>query len=146
MDIVAIILGFIIGVVVVLLSIELAIKKPSGKIPKSKSTNKWDIGEIANPKIIAEYLMDDIDIPKNSKVIVNQYRSKDNLSGITTKEHKGIRGNYIIGDDRALILSGPMKKDEVGFWTVEKEIVEKLNEEFNEKWNEAQTMKFEEKK
>ena len=88
---------------------------------------------------MAEYLSD-VDLPKNSKIIVNQYKSKEALAGLNVKEHKGLKGNIIVGDDRALILSGPVKKDEVGFWTVEKEIVNRLNQEFNEMWEEASSI------
>jgi hypothetical protein len=31
-----------------------------------------------------------------------------------------------------LILSGPIKQDELGIWTVEKEMLEKLNRYFND--------------
>jgi len=93
---------------------------------------------------MAEYLVS-ADIPKGSKVIVNKIKDESILTGLNAKTHKGIRGNYIIGDDRALILSGPLKKNEVGFWTVEKDIVEKLNQDFEEKWADATRMKSEEK-
>ena len=52
---------------------------------------------------------------------------------------------YIIGDDRVLVLSGPLKKNELGIWTVEKEIVEQLNNEFDQMWNEGTKMTFDEK-
>lgn len=145
MDIVALIIGFILGVIVVGIAVEIGIKKVTSATPSSKHTNKWSISEISNPKIMAEYLSD-VDIPKNSKVIVNKYADKNMLAGLDVKEHSGIKGNFIVGDDRALILSGPLKKDEVGFWTVEEEIVKKLNQEFDEMWTEAETMKFEENK
>jgi len=85
---------------------------------------------------MAEYL-GDIEIPKNSKVIVNKYRDKQMLAGLNVKSNPDLKGNFIIGDDRALILAGPVKKDEIGIWTVEKEIVDKLNDEFNELWSEG---------
>ncbi len=145
MDIIALSLGFIVGVVVVGLAIELGMKKTTRVAPASKHTDKWDISEIVNPRIMAEYLVD-ADIPKNSKVIVNQCKDKSILNGIDAKEHDGIKGNFILGDDRALILAGPLKKDEVAFWTVEKEIVDRLSQEFEEKWDEATAMNVEEKK
>jgi hypothetical protein len=145
MDIVALIIGFILGVIVVGIAVEIGIKKVTSATPSSKHTNKWSISEISNPKIMAEYLSD-VDIPKNSKVIVNKCADRNMLAGLDAKEHSGIKGNFIVGDDRALILSGPLKKDEVGFWTVEEEIVKKLNQDFDEMWTEAETMKFEEDK
>ena len=143
MDLIALIIGFAIGVIVVGLAIEIGLKKTSQNIPASKHTKKWSIDEITNPRIMAEYL-NDVDIPKNSKVLVKKYKTKAQFAGLDVKEHKGIRGNYIVGDDRVLILAGPIKKDEVGFWTVEKEIVQKLNQEFDEMWAEGSKMESEE--
>ena len=136
MDIISLIIGFSIGVVIVGLAIEMGMKKTSRTPPSSKQTKKWNISEITNPRIMAEYLSD-VDIPKNSKIIVNKYKTKDVLTGLNVKEHNGIKGNFIVGDDRALILAGPIKRDELGIWTVEKEIVDELNQEFNKMWMEA---------
>lgn len=139
MDIISLVIGFAIGVIVVGLVIEIGMKKSSQTPPASKHAKKWSISEISNPRIMAEYLSD-VELPKNSKVIVSRYKNKEMLAGLDVKQHKGIKGNYIVGDDRALILAGPVKKDEVGFWTVEKDIVEKLNQEFDEMWSEGTKM------
>ncbi len=144
MDIVSLIIGFAIGVVVVGLAIEIGIKKTSQVPPASKHTKSWNISEISNPRIMAEYLSD-VELPKDSKIIVKTYKNKEALNGLDVKEHKGIKGNFILGDDRALILAGPIKKDELGFWTVEKDIVQKLNLEFNEMWAEGSRLEQEEK-
>ena len=144
-DPIPLVIGFAIGVVVVSLAIEVGMKKTSKAEPASRHTKKWNISEISNPRIMAEYLVN-AEIPKGSKVIVNKIKDENILKGLNAKTHKGIRGNYIIGDDRALILSGPVKKNEMGFWTVEKDIVEKLNQDFEEKWADATRMKPEETK
>jgi len=133
MDVIALLLGFVIGVIVLGIAIEIGSKRTNQAVSTSKHTKKWSISEISNPKIMAEYLTD-VDLPKDSKIIVNNYKDKNMLAGLNVKEHKGIKGNFIVGDDRALILAGPIKKDEVGFWTVDKEIVETLNNEFDEMW------------
>ena len=144
MDIVSLIIGFAIGVVVVGLAIEIGMKKTSQVPPASKHTKSWNISEISNPRIMAEYISD-VELPKDSKIIVKKYTSKEMLTGLDVKEHQGIKGNYILGDDRALILAGPIKKDELGFWTVEKDIVQKLNQEFNEMWAEGSRMQQDKK-
>jgi len=144
MEIVSLVIGFILGVILVGIVVEIGAKKTASTTPASRPAKEWSISEISNPKIMAEYLSD-IDLPKGSKIIVNKYKNKEKLAGLNVREHKGIKGNYIIGDDRALILAGPVKKDEIGFWTVEKEIIEKLNSEFDEMWNEATQLKHEEK-
>lgn len=145
MDVIALVIGFAIGVIVVSIAIELSMKKTSHTTPASMHTKSWDISEISNPRVMAEYLMD-ADLPKNSKVIVNQCKDKNLLMGLDAKTHAGIKGNYIIGDDRVLILAGPVKKDEMGIWTVEKEIVEKLNQDFEKMWADGTKMEVEEKK
>ena len=139
MDIVSLVIGFILGVIVVGLAVEIGLKKVISKTPSSKHTKNWSIDEIPNPKIMAEYLSN-VELPKNSRVLVNRYKDKDLLTGLNAREHRGIKGNFIIGDDRALILAGPVKKDEVGFWTVEEDIVKQLNQEFDEFWAEATKM------
>ena len=142
MDVISLIIGFVIGVVLVGLAIEIGSKKATQVSSASKKAKSWSISEISNPKIMAEYLSD-VELPKNSKVIVNTYKNKEMLAGLEVREHKGIKGNFIVGEDRALILSGPIRKDEVGFWTVEKEIIEKLNQEFDEMWAEGEKIEFE---
>ena len=143
--VISLIVGFVIGVIVVGIAIEFGIKKTSRATPASKHTKKWSISEISNPKIMAEYL-GDVELPKDSKILVNKYKDKEMFAGLDVKKHSGIKGNYIVGDDRALILSGPVKKDELGFWTVEKEIIDKLNAEFEENWGKGTTIKQEDKK
>ncbi|MCK5458928.1 MAG: hypothetical protein KAI20_03485 [Thermoplasmatales archaeon] len=145
MDIVAILIGFIIGVICVGLAIELGMKKTSNRLPASRPTHKWTIEEISNPRIIAEN-MGEITLPKNAKVVVNQFEDKNKFVGMEVKEHSGIRGNFILGDDRALILSGPVKEDELGIWTVEKGMLDKLNRYFEDSWSKGTRMQHEEKK
>lgn len=142
-DIISLVIGFIIGILLVGLAVEIGMKKVSGNSPSSKHTKKWSISEISNPKIMAEYLSD-VELPKNSKLLVNKYKDKEKFIGMNVKEHRGIRGNYIVGDDRALILAGPIKKDEIAFWTVEKDIVEELKRDFESKWAEAEEMEWQE--
>jgi len=144
MDVIAFILGIVIGVVSVGLAIELGMRKTSTAQPASRPTHKWSISEISNPRIVAEY-MGDVKLPKNAKVVVNQFEDKDMFKGLNVKKHSGIRGNYILGDDRALILAGPIKEDELGVWTVEKEMLDKLNRYFEDSWSKATKIKNDEK-
>jgi hypothetical protein len=136
MDILSLFIGFGIGVVVVAIAIEFGTKRTTKQTPSSRRTTDWSLQEIKNPKIMAEYL-GDIDIPRNSQVLVHKYKTGRNFDGSYARRSNGIRGNYILGENRALILSGPVKSDELGFWTVEKEIVDQLHQEFNAHWNNA---------
>ena len=135
-DILSLIIGFGIGIIVVGIAIEFGAKKTVKPLPSSRPAQKWSIEEISNPKIMAEYL-GDIEIPKNAKLIVNKYKEGLNFDGVDVRRNPTIKGNFIIGDDRALILAGPIKKDEVAFWTVEKEIVDALHRKFEDTWHSA---------
>jgi hypothetical protein len=136
MDVVAFVIGLIIGVITVGLAIEIGMRRVNRSQPATRPTHKWSIAEITNPRIIAEN-MGAIELPKNAKVVVNEYQDGMLLKGLEVKQHSGIRGNYILGDDRALILSGSIKQDELGIWTVEKDMLEKLNKYFNDSWEKA---------
>jgi hypothetical protein len=144
MDPVPLIIGFAIGVVVVSVAIELGLKRSSKSEPASRHTKKWSISEISNPRIMAEYL-GEIELPTNSKLLVNKYRDAEMFAGLNVKKHSGIKGNFIIGDDRALILAGPLKQDEIGIWTVEKDIIEQLKSEFDDMWAQGFQLDTEEK-
>jgi hypothetical protein len=139
MDVLAFVLGLIIGVIAVGLAIELGMRRVNKTEPATRPTHKWSIAEIANPRIIAEN-MGAIELPKNAKVVVNEFQDGAMLKGLEVKQHSGIRGNFILGDDRALILSGPIKQDELGVWTVEKDMLEKLNKYFEDSWEKATPM------
>jgi hypothetical protein len=145
MDVLAFIIGLIIGVIAVGLAIELGMRRISKTQPATRPTHKWSIAEIANPRIIAEN-MGDIELPKNAKIVVNEFQDGALLKGMDVKHHTGIRGNFILGDDRALILSGPIKQDELGIWTVEKEMLEKLNKYFEDSWEKATPLSDDEQK
>lgn len=138
-DILSLFIGFGIGVVVVAIAIEFGTKRTTKQAPSSRRTTDWSLQEIKNPKIMAEYL-GDIDIPKRSQVLVHKYKDGRDFNGSYAKKSTGIKGNYILGDNRALILSGPVKQDEIGFWTVEKEIVDQLHQEFDRHWNNAREL------
>jgi len=138
-DVISLVIGFSIGVVLVGLALEIGLKKTSNATPASKHAKSWDISEISNPRIMAEYLSD-VDIPKNSKVVVNKCKNKGALANIDARINAGVRGNFIVGDDRALILAGPINRNEIGFWTVEKDIVEQLKQDFDQKWAEGSKM------
>jgi len=71
MDVISLVVGFIIGVIVVALAVEMGLKKITSTNPSSKHTKSWSVDEISNPKIMAEYLSK-VDLPKNSKVLVNR--------------------------------------------------------------------------
>ena len=145
MDILSLVVGFLIGVVVVAIAIEFGTKKKTKPMPSSRRTEEWSVDEIENPKIMAEYL-GSVVLPKNSKVLVNRYKDRNLMQDVHAKQNTNIKGNYILGPDRALILAGPVKQEELGIWTIEKEIVKSLHEEFDHYWHQSEDLPKEDKK
>ena len=141
--VVGFIIGFILGIIVVALAIELGMRKTHNEQPTSRPTHTWSVDEIENPRIIAESL-GAIKLPSDARVVVNRCQDKNMLKGLQVKEHPGIRGNYIVGDDRALIISGSLTPNALGVWTVEKNMLDKLHGYFEDSWCKASTMEFDE--
>ena len=94
MDIILFIIGFVIGVVCVALAIEFGMKKISKSEPSSRTTQKWSISEIRNPRVIAEYL-GDVDIPKNSRIRLLQKHWKHP----SQKQQKNVVSTQVCWDD-----------------------------------------------
>ena len=143
MDIIGFIVGFVLGVIVVGLAIDLGMRKSQAAQPSSRPTHAWSLDEIKNPRIIAEDL-GVLKLPKDARVVVNRYHDQNSLKGIQVRSHHGIRGNYIVGDDRALILSGALAPNALGIWTIEKAMLEKLNGYFEDSWCKASSMQVDE--
>ena len=143
MDIIGFIIGFVLGVIVVGLAIDLGMRKSHTAQPSSRPTHTWSLDEIKNPRIIAEEL-GALKLPKDARVVVNRYHDPGSLKGIQARTHPGIRGNYILGDDRALILSGALAPNALGIWTIEKAMLEKLNGYFEDSWCKASSMQVDE--
>ena len=131
--------------VVVGLAIEFGMRKGQTAQPSSRPTHTWSLDEIENPRIIAEDL-GVLTLPKNARVVVNRFHDENSLKNIEVRTHPGIRGNYILGDDRALILSGAIAPNALGIWTIEKAMLEKLNSYFEDSWCKASAMHFDESK
>jgi len=128
-----IVLGIIIGVIMAIMAVELGRKKPEKPEPTTRYIQKWSIDTISHPRIVAEYMLD-ATLPKNAKIVVKQCKNKDILKGLNVKYNPNVKGSFILGDDRALILAGPFRDDEVAIVTVEKHVLIRLNEIFNEYW------------
>ncbi len=134
MDLVALIIGIFVGAIVAIIAIALSLKKPEKPEPTSRYTKNWDLKTLSNPKIVAEYLLDDIDIPKDAKIVVKQCKDNNILKGLDVRYNPNVRGCFALGDDRAIVISGPFKKDEVAVLTVEKNVLSRLNDAFYEYW------------
>jgi len=96
-----------------------------------KLTDVWSLTELKNPLIMAEQLH--ITPPQNAKVVVaNTILQKGNV-----KKHPRVRGNFALGENRALLFTGEIKPGKLALWTIDEVIIEKLRNEFYRLWKDT---------
>ena len=98
-DVISIIVGFVVGIIAVSIAIELSWKKEE-TVETCKIAKKWSLSEMRNPLIVAEKLK--MDAPSGSKVVVRV----DTAFSKGAKQNPDVKGNFALGNDRALIFSG----------------------------------------
>jgi len=137
MDPISLLVGFIIGLIVATMAIEFGMRKPVESATfhsTARLTYVWSLSEIRNPSVVAEYL-DEIEIPKNARVVFKECKDIKILKDIKARKNEDIRVNFVLGDNRALILSGPIKEGQMGIWVIDPFILRKLKAEFERLWN-----------
>ncbi|KAA0001355.1 MAG: hypothetical protein FE048_05620 [Thermoplasmata archaeon] len=134
MEIISLIIGFVVGIVAVSLAIELGWRKEEA--PETcKVAKRWNIKEIKNPLVVAEKIK--MEMPEGARMVVaveTPYSKK-------AKVNPNAKGNFIIGDDRALIFSGEIREDQLAFWTIDENIMRVLRNQFYKLWEEREEKK-----
>ena len=112
------------------MAIELGWKKETST-QTCKLTDIWSLHELKNPLIVAENIH--IIPPDNAKVVVaNTILQKGNV-----KKHPGVRGNFALGENRALLFTGEIRRGELALWTIDDTIIKKLRNEFYRLWKDS---------
>jgi len=112
------------------MAIELGWRKETSN-ETCKLTDIWSLHELKNPLIVAEKLH--MAPPENAKVVVaNTILQKGNV-----KKHPGVRGNFALGENRALLFTGEIKRGELALWTIDDAIIKKLRNEFHRLWGDT---------
>ena len=127
MDVISLIVGFVVGIIAVSIAIELSWKKEE-TVETCKVANKWSLSEIRNPLIVAEKLK--MNAPSGSKVVVRV----ETAFSRGAKQNPDVRGNFVLGSDRALIFSGEIREGQIAFRTVDERILRNLRTLFNQFW------------
>jgi hypothetical protein len=129
-DLISLIIGFVIGVVAISMAIELGWRKEDTQ-ETCKLTDNWSLHELKNPLIVAEKLM--MPFPQDAKVVT----ATKILQEGDIKQHDGVRGNFAVGENRALVFTGEIKKGELALWTIDEAIMKKLRNEFYQLWGDT---------
>ncbi len=139
MEIISLIVGFVVGIVAVSLAIELGWRKEETP-EKCKVARRWDVREIKNPLVMAEKIK--MEMPMNAKMVVAVHTPFSKRA----KLDPNVKGNVIIGDNRALIFSGEIKENQLAFWTIDEHITRALRNQFYNLWEKKEEKKVVSKK
>ncbi|MCD6107887.1 hypothetical protein B6U70_01560 [Euryarchaeota archaeon ex4484_162] len=141
MDPLSLLIGFIIGLIAATMAIEFGMRKPIESTFKSTArlTYMWSLSEIKNPRLVAEYL-DEMMIPKNAKVVFKECSDTKVLEDVSARKNEDIRANFVLGDERALLILGPVREGQMGVWIIDPFILKKLESEFERLWSKGEEL------
>ncbi|MBA3044165.1 hypothetical protein FP804_03410 [archaeon] len=139
MDLLSIGLGVLIGIVVTAFMVEIGMRKILPWSVTSRLTSSWNLNEIKDNKtllIMAEKI-ENVEIPKNSRVIVKQREGVALLKGAEVVVNQDMHSNFAVGSDRALIFTSSIHPDAFTVWTTNEKMIRRLTSEFNRLWMEG---------
>lgn len=123
MDLIAFVAGLIVGIVAVSIAVEFAWKKDVPE-KKCKLVKKWRQHEIKNPLIVTEKLL--TEPPKHAKIVVKEPSSFAKKA----RENTNVKGNFIVGIEKALIFAGDIRDDQLAMLTSDEDIINELHDTF----------------
>lgn len=139
MDLFAFFLGFAVAVVITFFVIYLSMR---AKVPVEKSAelaSMWSVKELGlEVKGIVESARD-IDLPAGSTLVVkdSSYVPQRILNTCEVRTNPEVKGNILIGRNRAFIFSGIMSKSALVVVTEDDDMLLKLLNQFNTLWTGA---------
>lgn len=136
MTVVDLALGFVVGLVATTLAFELGIKKFLPKSQESSWTKDWNLSSVGpKPSVVAERISG-VDLPEGARVIVRSMdKSLDRVpDGVDVQEDPSVTGNYVVGRSRALVFNSVIHPQAPVVHTVDEQIVDKLNRQFDRMW------------
>lgn len=139
MDLLSIGLGVLIGIVVTAFMVEIGMRKILPWGVTSRLTSSWNLNEIKDNKtllIMAEKI-ENVEIPKNSRVVVKQREGIALLKGAEVVVNQDVHSNFAVGSDRALIFTSSIHPDAFTVWTTNEKMIRRLTSEFNRLWMEG---------
>ncbi|MBU4256579.1 MAG: hypothetical protein KKB04_04910 [Candidatus Thermoplasmatota archaeon] len=139
MDLLSIGLGVLIGIVVTAFMVEIGMRKILPWGVTSRLTSSWNLNEIKDNKtllIMAEKI-ENVEIPKNSRVIVKQREGTALLKGAEVVVNQDVHSNFAVGSDRALIFTSSIHPNAFTVWTTNEKMIRRLTSEFNRLWMEG---------
>lgn len=140
MDALSVGIGVIIGVIITFFVVEIGMRKIFPWSESSRLTSVWDLNEIKGIKpllIVCENIEQAVEFPKESNIVLKNKETATLIKHKNVVVNQNVNANFVIGEDRALIFSGYIKKDAFVIWTSNEKIITRLSAEFNKLWREG---------
>ena len=140
MDALSVGIGVIIGVIITFFVVEIGMRKIFPWSESSRLTSVWDLNEIKGIKpllIVCENIEQAVEFPKESNIVLKNRETATLIKHKNVVVNQNVNANFVIGEDRALIFSGYIKKDAFVIWTSNEKIITRLSAEFNKLWREG---------
>jgi hypothetical protein len=140
MDLFAFFLGFAVGIVIAFFVIYLSMRT---RVPVQKSAelvNLWSINELGIDVRGMVESAGDINMPSGSRLVVRDtgYLPAKILNTCEVRTNPNVRGNYLIGPNRAFIFSGIMANTSPVVVTEDDDLLLRLSNDFNSLWSGAE--------
>lgn len=136
MDIIALGIGLVIGALFAATAFELSQRWRPRERKLTNITHIWSISEIENPLIVAQSI-EGIKIPEGARIVTAQPL---NQKGLHLRINNDVDMNFIVGTNRALILSGAFRPGTAAMWTVDEDIISSLKSEFEKLWEKGEEL------
>lgn len=135
MDTISVLVGFLVGVVVAAIAVELGLKKLFSPPSNTKVTSSWRLDEFEAPLVVALDAAS-TSYPPGSEVVTAGGVDPQGFRGRTFRRNPNARANVVIdrARDRALLFMGPVEPGTLALATVDRDLVGRLRGEHRRLW------------
>ncbi len=141
MDAFSFVIGFIVGVLVANVVVELILYKGA----PGKVSNRWDLSNERDLRVCATRL-GNVNLPENARVIIDEKASvpPEIARRCIVRKRERITMNFAVSEDRAyLFLRGEISSGSPAFIATDDAIISEFSRIFKEMWEEGKTMIYE---
>ncbi len=133
MDTIAFGIGLVVGMVGAAAAIEIGQKWLTKKKITTNLTHFWSISEIDGPVVAAKEI-EGVNFPAGTRIVTAAEPDAQTAKRCKVRINKDVDANFVVGSNRALILSGALKPGTAALWTVDEEMIAALKSEFDNLW------------
>lgn len=133
--------GFVVGVAATAFALEVAFRRVRNE-ERASLTKDWSLQQLRGnegpPRIVTTSLQG-VNVPQGSKVLVapGAKLPSEISSTCEIRIHDDAKGNFVVGNGKALFCTGPVKAGTLALETVHPALVDRLERSFESLWMQA---------